>query len=326
MKVIIDQNSGFCKGVIRAINGAEEALVATPKEAPNLASQASATVYSLGAIVHNNLELQRLEGQGLKTITYSDLEGLPCGAKVLIRAHGEPPQTYGKLREIGAEILDFSCPVVLKLQRDIKAASERGSAIIIFGKKGHAEVLGLEGQIAPETPAVVLEHTLPESGPDTHLNATQSDSQLAPHPASQATPISFSKPLRENQPIELFSQTTKSPDEFDHLATQLLDIYKDREVRIHKTICAQVSSRRAKLEAFAASNDVIIFVAGSESSNGKVLYNLCKNINPKTYKVEAVSELQKSWFEGAETVGIAGATSTPHWLLQQFSAALEKIS
>lgn len=307
MKVIIDQNSGFCKGVIRAINGAEEALVATPKEAPNLASQVPATVYSLGAIVHNNLELQRLEGQGLKTITYSDLEGLPCGAKVLIRAHGEPPQTYGKLREIGAEILDFSCPVVLKLQRDIKAASERGSAIIIFGKKGHAEVLGLEGQIAPETPAVVLEHTLPESTPST---------------LPEVGKIPFSKPLRENQPIELFSQTTKSPDEFDHLATQLLDIYKDREVRIHKTICAQVSSRRAKLEAFAASNDVIIFVAGSESSNGKVLYNLCKNINPKTYKVEAVSELQKAWFEGAETVGIAGATSTPHWLLQQFSAAL----
>lgn len=318
MKVIIDQNSGFCKGVIRAIDGAEQALAAAIDNVPQAVvadvPQATATVYSLGAIVHNNLELQRLERQGLKTIIYGDLEGLPRGAKVLIRAHGEPPKTYEKLHKIGAEILDFSCPVVLKLQRDIKAASERGSAIIIFGKKGHAEVLGLEGQIAPETPAVVLEHTLPE--------VDQNECCDAHHPGAQTAQISFSKPLGENQPIEVFSQTTKSPDEYDHLTEQLLDIYKDREVKIHKTICAQVSSRRAKLEAFAAENDVIIFVAGAESSNGKVLYNLCKNINLRTYKVEAVSELQKEWFEGAETVGIAGATSTPHWLLQQFADAL----
>lgn len=302
--VDIDKNSGFCAGVIRAISKAEEFLKDNSKECDGK------RLYSLGAIVHNDSELERLLKQGLVTIDKEDLEEMVNaeGEVLLIRAHGEPPQTYEKASELGFRIIDCTCPVVLKLQQRIREAYlrhlEAGKGqILIFGKIGHAEVLGLVGQT--EGNAVVVEN-LP------------------------MLEEAISKGLvKLDQPTEIFSQTTKSPAEYSMLCTRLeeamarfhelpLERFKGMEIlKIHNTICSQVATRHERLSQFALEHDIIVFVAGKASSNGKVLCDLCKSLNIRTYHIDSVSEIKREWFRADDRVGVCGATSTPKWLLEE---------
>ena len=276
----IDPDSGFCHGVVRAVNKAEEFLLGGGK------------LYSLGAMVHNIAEIARLAKKGLVTIDLDGLRQLGSEDTVLIRAHGEPPATYSLARSIGVNLIDCTCPVVLKLQRDIAAAwrsvSATGGSVVIFGKKGHAEVNGLVGQT--EGNAIVIE------------SLDEIDS------------LDFSRH------IELFSQTTRDPMEYDALKAALLA--RSGDVTVHDTICRQVSSRHAKLVRFAFAHDVILFVSGRESSNGKVLFELCRKHNPRTYWVEDPNAIKSEWFADARTVGITGATSTPRWQLEEVAALI----
>ena len=280
LQVEIDAHSGFCGGVIRAIGQAEDYLAAHPGE----------QLLSLGSIVHNEAELERLHGKGLRTIT--SLDGL-SGGSVLIRAHGEPPRTYARAAEQGIELIDCTCPVVLQLQRRIREAyarmQEAGGQAIIFGKVGHAEVLGLVGQVGGD--ALVVENM----------------SML-----SEAVDRGLVHP---DGPVEVFSQTTKSPSEYAAICAALRSFVRG-EVTVHDTICKQVSSRHAQLTAFARSHDVIIFVSGRESSNGKVLYGLCKGVNERSHQVGSAAEVDPSWLRDGDRVGVCGATSTPKWLLE----------
>ncbi len=280
LQVEIDAHSGFCGGVIRAIGQAEDYLAAHPGE----------QLLSLGSIVHNEAELERLHGKGLRTIT--SLDGL-SGGSVLIRAHGEPPRTYARAAEQGIELIDCTCPVVLQLQRRIREAyarmQEAGGQVIIFGKVGHAEVLGLVGQVGGD--ALVVENM----------------SML-----SEAVDRGLVHP---DGPVEVFSQTTKSPSEYAAICAALRSFVRG-EVTVHDTICKQVSSRHAQLTAFARSHDVIIFVSGRESSNGKVLYGLCKGVNERSHQVGSAAEVDPSWLRDGDRVGVCGATSTPKWLLE----------
>ena len=288
--VDIDKNSGFCAGVIRAISRAEEFLNEKGK------SEGKETrLYSLGAIVHNDSELERLLKQGLVTIDKEDLEEMvnAQGEVLLIRAHGEPPQTYTKAAELGFEVIDCTCPVVLKLQQRIREAYQKQlekdeGQIIIFGKIGHAEVLGLVGQT--DGKAIVVEN-IPM------LETAIAEGQI-----------------RLDQPIELFSQTTKSPSEYSLLCARLKEV---AEVNVHDTICSQVATRHERLSQFALEHDIIIFVAGKASSNGKVLCDLCKSLNIRTYYIDSVAEIKREWFRADDKVGICGATSTPKWLLEE---------
>ena len=290
LKVEIDPGSGFCGGVIRAISRAEEFL------------SHSNTLYSLGAIVHNEAELERLQSQGLKTV--SCLEDVPCGETVLIRAHGEPPSTYKMAQERSLSVIDCTCPVVLQLQRNIREAYRRLHAdgrkgqLIIFGRVGHAEVLGLLGQVDGD--ALVIEN------------------------AAMLTEAISAGKLDFSQPLEIFSQTTKSPAEFAEICSLLQT--RSAAVTIHNTICAQVASRHERLAAFAHAHDVVLFVSGRSSSNGKVLSDLCKNVNPRTYLLGSESEIQADWFQDASSVGICGATSTPKWLLECVAAAVRNLN
>ena len=286
IKVGIDPHSGFCGGVIRAIGTAEGFL-----------SGHGGALYSLGAIVHNEEELARLAALGLIAIDKKDIGALAPGSTVLIRAHGEPPSTYEALRQAGVEIIDCTCPVVLRLQKQIRQASER-SQVIIFGKIGHPEVLGLVGQTGGG--ALVVENV-----------------------AGLQEAIAGGRIAAEGS-IELFSQTTKSPEEFEEVASAL-EAYAGGRLTVHGTICAQVSGRHRQLADFARSNDVVIFVSGSSSSNGKVLYEWCRSINPRTWHIGSASELKAEWFNGAATAGVCGATSTPRWLLEQVAAAIENL-
>ena len=286
LKVEVDPGSGFCGGVIRAITRAEEYL-----------SSGSGTLYSLGAIVHNEAELERLQSKGLVTI--DSISEVPEGETVLIRAHGEPPSTYIAARARKLELADCTCPVVLQLQRRIREAylrlhsdGQKGQ-VIIFGRVGHAEVLGLVGQVQGD--ALVVENA-----------AMLQD-------AVREGRLDFS------QPMEIFSQTTKSPSEYEAIC-ELLRSYGAR-LTVHNTICAQVASRHQQLQAFARSHDVILFVAGRSSSNGKVLSDLCRSVNPRTYLVGAAADIQPDWLQEARTVGVCGATSTPKWLLEEVAAA-----
>lgn len=298
LTVDIDTNSGFCAGVIRAIGKAEEFL----KEGERL--------YSLGAIVHNDAELSRLVGKGLVTIDKEDLEEMVAadGEVLLIRAHGEPPQTYATAESLGFKIIDCTCPVVLKLQQRIKDAylrhQEEGKGqIIIFGKIGHAEVLGLIGQT--EGTAVVVENI----------------SMLENYVKEGV--------IKLNVPTEVFSQTTKSPAEYSRLCTRLEEMmagYNELSVErfkgrgllnVHNTICSQVATRHERLSKFALEHDIVIFVSGKASSNGKVLCDLCKSLNIRTYHIDSVSEIKREWFRADDRVGVCGATSTPKWLLEE---------
>lgn len=282
-QVEIDKQSGFCSGVIRAIQCAEEAL------------DERKTVYSLGAIVHNNEELHRLESKGLRVITREDMNDLPTGSTVLIRAHGEPPLTYSMARSNNISLLECTCPVVLQLQKKILKEYDRikplEGQILIFGKKGHAEVVGLLGQVSGD--AIVIE-TLKD-----------------------IDQVRFS-----GGPVSLFSQTTKNPGEYKKTADKLRILMVEKGIdpgllKIFNTICTQVDGRQEALTRFAAGKSLILFVAGRESSNGKVLYRTCKEANPRSYSIENPNEIDNQWFKPGDSVGICGATSTPYWLMEQ---------
>lgn len=277
MKIEIDEGSGFCHGVTRAITKAEEEL------------KDGEVLYCLGDIVHNGKECSRLEHMGLKTIDHDAFEQLH-NVKVLLRAHGEPPSTYQKARENDITLIDASCPVVLNLQKRIRAeyetSSPRSKQIVIFGKPGHAEVLGLVGQT--EGTAIVIE-SMEDA---THLDFTRD--------------------------ISLYSQTTKSLATFLQIVEYIKShISPDATFTFADTICRQVANRMPHIQQFAARHDVILFVSGRKSSNGRVLFSECKRINPSSYLVDSPEEIDLKWFDGKESVGICGATSTPKWLMEQ---------
>lgn len=286
IQVEIEKHSGFCGGVIRAIGRAEKFLEESPGR----------TLYSLGDIVHNEAELRRLGEKGLVTVDKDGLMNIPdpSSETLLIRAHGEPPQTYSLAQKLGLTVIDCTCPVVLKLQKSIREAYERvkpaGGQIVIFGKIGHAEVLGLLGQVSGD--AVVIEN-IPML-----LSALEDGS------------------IRTDKPLEIFSQTTKSPVEYSEIC-KVLESCPGAGLQVHNTICSQVASRHEELADFALRHDVIVFVSGVSSSNGKVLFDLCKSRNQRTYHISDPSELEPEWFSDGDKVGVCGATSTPGWLLEQ---------
>lgn len=298
LQVEIEKHSGFCGGVIRAIGRAEKFLEESPGR----------TLYSLGDIVHNEAELRRLGEKGLVTVDKDGLMNIPdpSSETLLIRAHGEPPQTYSLAQKLGLTVIDCTCPVVLKLQKSIREAYERvkpaGGQIVIFGKIGHAEVLGLLGQVSGD--AVVIEN-MPML-----LSALEDGS------------------IQTDRPLEIFSQTTKSPVEYSEICKVLSETLPHIDspdgstgspsgLTVHNTICSQVASRHEELADFALRHDVIVFVSGASSSNGKVLFDLCKSRNQRTYHISDPSELEPEWFSDGDKVGVCGATSTPGWLLEQ---------
>lgn len=270
LKTTIDSNSGFCFGVVYAIEMAEEILAE------------DGYLYCLGDIVHNDEEVARLQKKGLRIINHDDLKALR-NEKVLIRAHGEAPDTYELALKNELILIDASCPVVLKLQNRIKTSYDQGENIILFGKHGHAEVIGLQGQTNNE--AVVFQDF-------EELDLEQLPAQ-----------------------ITLYSQTTKSTHKFYEIKEKLIE--KGFEVKANDTICRQVSNRNEELKNFVTNYDSIVFVAGKKSSNGKVLHDICKLHNPNTYFVSSAEELQKEWFQENHQVGICGATSTPLWLMKE---------
>ena len=271
----IDSGSGFCFGVTTAIKKAEEELAAGKK------------MYCLGDIVHNGMEVERLTAMGMTTINHEQLKALH-DVKVLLRAHGEPPETYELAKRNNIEIIDATCPVVLQLQKRIKKQFDTNpnAQIVIFGKNGHAEVLGLVGQTRSE--AIVIEHF------------------------DEVHKLDFERD------IYLYSQTTKSLDEFHRIIEYIQSHISDKAIfRSFDTICRQVANRMPNIARFATQHDVIIFVSGRKSSNGKVLYNECKAVNPNSYHVENANEISLEWFANAQTVGVCGATSTPKWLMEE---------
>jgi 4-hydroxy-3-methylbut-2-enyl diphosphate reductase len=277
LQVTIDQDSGFCFGVVYAIDMAEEILAE------------EGYLYCLGDIVHNDEEVERLKAKGLRIIDHERLKSL-TNEKVLIRAHGEAPDTYRIALENNITLIDASCPVVLKLQNRIKNSYDNDEKILIFGKHGHAEVIGLQGQTNNE--ALVFQ------------DIAELDNMDLP------------------QNITLYSQTTKSMAKFYNVKDELLA--RGYNLKANDTICRQVSNRDKDLPQFVARFNKIVFVSGRKSSNGKVLYEVCLKNNPNTYFISSADELQLSMFSPGDTVGIAGATSTPMWLMQQVKAALEE--
>ena len=297
IQIEIDEGSGFCFGVTTAIKKAEEELAQ------------GRPLYCLGDIVHNGMECDRLREMGLITINLEEMRKLH-DVKVLLRAHGEPPETYELARRNHIEIIDATCPVVLQLQKKIKqqyetshklpagegsaASSSRGGSIVIFGKKGHAEVLGLVGQT--QSSAIVIESF------------------------EEVTKLDFTRD------IYLYSQTTKSLDEFHRIIDYIQShMAPSATFKSFDTICRSVANRMPNISQFATKHDLILFVCGRKSSNGKVLYNECLRVNPNTHLVEDPQEIQKEWLEGIQTVGICGATSTPRWLMEQCSEAIQQM-
>ena len=303
LQIEIDKGSGFCFGVTTAIQKAEEELAKGTK------------LYCLGDIVHNGMECERLRQMGLITINHDELRQLHH-AKVLLRAHGEPPETYELARQNNIEIIDATCPVVLQLQKRLKKQYEASisdslipsishslipsishsptSQIVIFGKEGHAEVLGLVGQTAGN--AIVIEH------------------------------FDDVKQLDFSRDIYLYSQTTKSLDEFHRIIEYIQQhISPDATFRSFDTICRSVANRMPNISQFATKHDLVLFVCGRKSSNGKVLFNECLRINPNTHLIEGPEEIDPAWLDGIHTVGICGATSTPKWLMEQCRDALQRM-
>lgn len=288
--VRIDDKAGYCFGVVKAIGTAEEEL------------QRAGSLYCLGDIVHNSAEVERLSRSGLKVIDHAELQSLPQGSKVLIRAHGEPPSTYRTAEQLGIHLVDATCPIVLALQSRIKRgyeeigrpgirADKECGQIVIFGKQGHAEVIGLNGQT--DGTAIIV------SNPD------------------EIDAIDFSRPIR------LYSQTTKSREDYRRLIQNIqARLPQGADFIAYDTICNSVAGRTKALADFASSVDVLLFVAGANSSNGHYLYEYCRSVQPKTYLVGSADEVQPQWLEGAQRVGISGATSTPRWLMEQVAAAL----
>jgi 4-hydroxy-3-methylbut-2-enyl diphosphate reductase len=273
--VDIDDNSGFCFGVVYAIQMAEDILDETGR------------LYCLGDIVHNDEEVARLTAKGLKIINHDEFDKLH-NESVLIRAHGEPPETYQKALKNNIELIDASCPVVLKLQNRVREAYNDKEQILIYGKHGHAEVAGLKGQTNGE--AIVIEKF------------------------EELDHIELPKK------VQLFSQTTKRTKNLYALKDLLVS--KGVEVDFNDTLCRQVSNRDIQLREFATKYDKIVFVAGKKSSNGKVLFDVCKDINPQTYFVSAKEELDKSWFSENDRIGICGATSTPQWQMEEIKQSI----
>jgi 4-hydroxy-3-methylbut-2-enyl diphosphate reductase len=291
MVVEIDKQSGFCFGVQNAVKIAEKALSKGEK------------VFSLGPIVHNDKEVERLSTLGLVSIDHDEFSKLR-NCKVLIRAHGEPPETYSTAEKNNITIIEATCPIVKRLQSKIKEiwVSTKGGKgqVVIFGKPGHAEVVGLLGQINNEGILV--------SGPDDLWK------------------------IDISTPVYLFAQTTMSINEYskfaDILSSKMVEngiSDPDKNLTVYKTICGQVSNREPHLKSFAKKHDIVIFVSGRESSNGKMLYSICKNINPETHFVSSPEEIEKSWFKGKNSVGICGATSTPKWLIENIRDIISNI-
>jgi 4-hydroxy-3-methylbut-2-enyl diphosphate reductase len=284
-QIEIDGGSGFCFGVTRAINKAEEELAA------------GNTLYCLGDIVHNGMECERLRRMGLITINHEQMATLH-DAKVLLRAHGEPPQTYELARKNNIDIIDATCPVVLELQKRIKErwkeenSSDSAPQIVIFGKKGHAEVLGLVGQT--EGSAIIIEN------------------------------FDEVKKLDFGRDIYLYSQTTKSLDEFHRIIEYIHGHIESTAVfKSFDTICRNVANRMPSIKLFASRHDLILFVCGRKSSNGKVLFNECQRVNTNTHLIETPDEIDRRWLDNVDTIGICGATSTPKWLMEQCKVAIE---
>ncbi len=283
LQIEIDSGSGFCFGVTTAIRKAEEELAA------------GNALYCLGDIVHNGMECERLRRMGLVTINHEDLRRLH-NVKVLLRAHGEPPETYALARENNIDIIDATCPVVLQLQRRIKKqyGANPDAQVVIFGKNGHAEVLGLVGQT--QSKAIVIEKY------------------------EDVMRLDFARD------IYLYSQTTKSLDEFHRIIDYIQShISPTSTFRSFDTICRQVANRMPNISRFAALHDLILFVCGRKSSNGKVLFNECMRVNPNSHLIEGPDEIDPLWLENVETVGICGATSTPKWLMEQCRDAIGKL-
>lgn len=295
MEINIDPNSGCCNGVIRAIEQVEKYLAHNP------------SLYSLGAIVHNEAEIDRLSKKGLKITTGEEFQILK-NTTVLVRAHGEPPATYEIAKKNHITIIDCTCPVVLKLQRKIAETYEQihknSGQVIIFGENGHAEVNGLVGQIGGNALIIESKNDLDELITSYQINLTN--------------------------PIAIFSQTTKDPNHYyslcEHLKSQIIaKIGNASSLSIFDSICRQVSSRYPNLIEFAKNHSIIIFVSGKESSNGKALFQLCKTNNPRSQMIGHHTELDPSWFSPDDTVGICGATSTPKWQLEEVAEAIRRL-
>jgi len=287
MKVNIDNDSGFCFGVNRAIQTAEKELTAGNE------------VYSLGEMVHNQVQMDLLKAKGLKVIHHSDLHGLR-GKQVLIRAHGEPPETYQLADKLGIKLIDATCPIVTKLQQRIndsaRSAENKDIQIVIFGKPCHAEVEGLVGNAAGK--AIVISNN------------------------SDMEKIDFSKPLR------LFSQTTMDAEQYqsvvESIQMRMAESGND-DLVINKSVCRQVSGRAPALREFASNNDIVIFVSGNNSANGAYLYEVCKSVNDKSYFISTIEEIDNLWFKDMGSVGITGATSTPGWLIKQIAEYISEL-
>ncbi len=283
LNIEIDEGSGFCFGVPPAISKAEEEL------------SGGSALHCLGDIVHNGSECERLRELGLDTIDHARFAELPAGSKVLLRAHGEPPATYALAARRGINLIDATCPVVLQLQRRIRKVyeEEHRPQIVIYGKRGHAEVLGLVGQTDGE--AVVIECL------------------------EEAAQLDFSRD------ICLFSQTTKPLEGFRRIVDYITaHIQPPAAFSYYDTICRQVANRLPNIRSFAARHDVVVFVCGLKSSNGRVLYEACRQVNPRSYMVDRPSAIRAEWFDGAGTVGICGATSTPKWLMEECREAIRR--
>lgn len=296
ISVELDSESGFCPGVIRAVDSAERNL------------KLCGELYSLGAIVHNSSELERLASSGLKIIGLDEMENMH-DATVLIRAHGEPPQTYDLARKNNIRLIDCTCPVVLKLQEKIRNVyKEEGAQVLIFGKEGHAEVNGLVGQVGND--AIILDVLRGGNG--------------------QENVIRNIERIDWTRDLVIFSQTTKDPEDYAYLCEEIRKRSR-KKLTVYDTICRQVAHRHEHLINFAAKHNVILFVSGAESSNGKVLYDLCKSVNPHSYHIQSIDQIQAQWFnslsdsgEGSVSIGVCGATSTPKWQLEEVVAYLKE--
>lgn len=283
MEIRIDEHAGYCFGVVKAIGAAEEVL------------KNEGRLYCLGDIVHNSAEVERLKNLGLEVIDHAMLEHLR-GEKVLIRAHGEPPETYRRAESLGIELVDATCPIVLALQQRIRKGYDEmrrlGGQMVVFGKPGHAEVVGLTGQ-TDDTATIV-------SSPD------------------DISAIDFQRPIR------LYSQTTKSREEYRQLIDNISSrLPEDADFIAYDTICNRVANRARDLEGFARSVDVLLFVAGSNSSNGHYLYEYCRKVQPRTYLISGPDDVLPQWLQGTTSIGISGATSTPRWLMEEVKQKID---
>ena len=290
MKITIDPDSGFCFGVVQAINAVDKELNATKH------------LYCIGDIVHNSAEVARLQDRGLKIINQDELKQIK-DQEVIIRAHGEPQSTYEIAKENNVKIIDATCPIVLRLQDKIRDQYEKARVnkgqIVIFGKKQHPEVIGLNGQTNNSCIIIESENDLDK--------------------------IDYTRPVR------LFSQTTSDIEGFDSIVKEIkkrkekTGRISDSELEIFDTICRKVANRSSQIQEFAKKNDLVIFVSDKKSSNGKYLFGICKSVNSRSYYISDQSEIKKEWFEDIDTIGISGATSTPGWLMEEVSNMIKRI-